>query len=552
MAEAAGIQLSALWCGQGMAHVLETFTEAEWQKKPEDRKPESMVLIDFGIEASAAPKKGGIHYQRAQKAIEFVAREAKKKDDPIIDLAISSHADADHWFLYPSLIELLKEGYKDKKDKDAEYVIKQFVKGGLQNSWGFDDMEGSKSALEEVEARVEDIKFIDEMNVATLESNLTNYRYTEGVDENALPFIKDIDGVKIRTLIANVSTGKMDAHGINTCSLVVVIDFKGKRMILPGDATQSTLIEVNKLLDKWKGKSPLKPVLMMSVPHHGARSTMLQEGEVKGVDQSVIDGYQASIVSKRKRSRSGGLTRNSKKKKVTTEHFHALGKFTALTQPAAIVASADHGTTTAGHPSAQVLQILGKYTKHGGYSAGVVVDDHIGDHTIVVADASKVTKGWSVYSFNQNNAANVFTTRLTTSESANLKIEGEDKTVNVSDFYFMIDQNGAKQTWKPYLADQVTSLVTKVQNIEPCTWDFETQGENVTMTDAASQPVGSLHSGEEAPQDVVGVFPPAQTLVAPETLNPMGANRSRDLQTLPVAPPVHRVPLSHRALPKPS
>lgn len=478
MADAYAIKLSVLWCGQGMANVLETFLT---QKDLEDGKPSKIVLIDFGATGSNGYGKGMA--KKVGTAIDFIDKLTKDRPNPKIDIAIVSHFDHDHWLLLKPLVDVLKNKKEESSNKDddnsKQKVIGKFIRGGLPKNWvgGKKDNKVSlrPNTLEKyynaiVAAATESKYFAEISDETDLKLNHSDYYHGNSKD---LGELTSVDGVALRTLIANVPDGKPDAYSsdnINSSSLMVAVDFKLKdgienRMILSGDATCTTLQTLNPILKKWV-VNPLKPVMMMTVPHHGATNTMKekkkQEESADGIAQANGNGAGAGNPgSDRKRKRDeDGEDKNKRPKLIQYESLH---KFIEITKPAAIVASADRGHE---HPKKVILDIMGDYTTPGNYAAGVEVKDEIGEH-IIVAHTDDTENPWPQFKLGENGGknANIFTTRLTAT-SGTIQVGVNKKDAHIADYHFTITPTGFSQEWTPRKILRLGKLVG-VSNMAP-------------------------------------------------------------------------------------
>lgn len=334
MPTAARITLAALWCDQGMAHLLETYDSVLAPA------PTGLVLLDFG---SDAPK-------NARSAVDYVVNVLQQQQQshqfPRLDYVIISHQDTDHWSLLNGLMD-------EVDNLGIPMEVGRIICGGA--GW----KKGAEATIKRLSmySSRRPVRPIDSGDqVYYLDKNFSNYS-----DPKTGPnSIGEIDGVNLRILIANapLAWGKdvnnpKDSSPIrnNGTSAVVVIDYLGESMILPGDATWQTLIDTNNILNLWEkeGKNPLGTVTVMSVPHHGSLTTMTKKN----------DGAESDLSQ--------------------------LKDFLAFTKPKSVVASAGHENTYK-HPYLIILGEMSKYTESNGYGKHPIVLYRISQNSFEVWD----------------------------------------------------------------------------------------------------------------------------------------------------------------------
>jgi beta-lactamase superfamily II metal-dependent hydrolase len=310
---AARVTMSCLWCDQGMANML---TANEYE---DDYIPDVVALFDFGttvrfITKTLVPKLAAPAVERVCEVLESQEQAGKP---PRIDLVVISHQDEDHW----KLLRYLMDAVKLRK---IPMTVGKIIYAG--SDWG----NTARNTLIELGTYTanpkKDLTYWD-----TLVSDYSN--------PSKPPTQADALGdIVIRTLIANSpTTSKAKSNERkNATSAVMVIDYAGERIILPGDATYETLNQINIYLSAWKN-SPVQPVSLMSAPHHGALATMTKSSTTDN------DADLSELI-----------------------------RFTELTQPDSVITSAGIANSHS-HPHAIVLKKLIKYAGSGAFLLHPVV-----------------------------------------------------------------------------------------------------------------------------------------------------------------------------------
>lgn len=556
--QAFGMELSALWCGQGMANVLTTYTKTEWLKPDrKDRKPLSVVLIDFGTEAKSGIPMTGRKYKRTKTAVQFVEDALKRKGIKQIDLVIASHADADHWFLLDPLLRLL--GSDDARGTLAKAkFIKKMIFGGFKDDWSKPESPTFRRLIKYVRsgsAEHEYLGGIGEKRITKLATCYTGYKYKAGKKPQSLPVLANINGVNLRALVANVPEvgGAGPNSSINTSSLVVVADFKNQRIVLTGDATWPTLSEADKILKEWPNPKLLQPVQMMTVPHHGTRVTMVQTSVVAGSGGPGLaathggSGRESSKKRKMGKEAESSTKKPSKRSMEEQEHFSALKAFQALTQPRAIIASAEWGVGQTGHPHKELLEILGVNTQHGEYAGVGPFKDNIGDHKIVCVVKKNITKNvFKEFIISGANASNTFTNRLIT-DGQSLFWDGTKLiSANVADYHYRISEKSCVQSWEPKVAEALPELSTRQTVIAAGPWESGAAAQGITPMEGVAQqdPAAKKRTGGKGKKKVVPAPPHKpfpQVLDRQPVLNPVAARLRPRSEALSTALPPLRV-----------
>jgi len=311
----ARVTLRALWCDQGMAHMLQLYDTVT------ATVPSSLILIDFGAETMFKSKvlKLNVAAPAVGTVVETLLLQQEAKLTPKLDYVLISHQDTDHW----SLLNYLMDAVDELK---VPMKVGKVIYGG--SDWG-------KAASDTV-YRLRTFGVDGLAPFRALDNNLSDYRDANGTLESIL----SIDELVLRILIANAPiSSKSASMRKNGTSAVVVIDYASERMILPGDATWQTLGACNKLLKAWT-KSPVQPVKVRSAPHHGSLETMTSSNKGESSD------------------------------------LKQLIAFTDLVKPEAAIASAGFSNSFK-HPYLIILNTLGKYAVPSDTNRGLGPHDFI-------------------------------------------------------------------------------------------------------------------------------------------------------------------------------
>lgn len=208
-----------------------------------------LALIDLGSEV-------GIK-RFAGSAIDDVIDALKAMPSPELSLLVVSHQDYDHWSLLPHLMKRIR-----KEFPDSPVFASRIVTGG--ELW-----------LDRA-ARVVDACAPPDKKKNRTEPLTTSY--TAYANPKASPkSFASIAGVEFKILAANAPCSRAAEDIVrNGTSAVIVIEFGGHRIVLPGDATADTCAFINDTLAKWGsvGLNPVGPCYMLTAPHHGALRTL--------------------------------------------------------------------------------------------------------------------------------------------------------------------------------------------------------------------------------------------------------------------------------------
>jgi beta-lactamase superfamily II metal-dependent hydrolase len=267
--EAEFVALAALWCDQGMAHLIEIY-----EKDSDGTTPAGLVMIDFGTETLR--KNSQLRMALAAPAVTYVVNRLQDQVNggrtPKLDYVVISHQDTDHWSLLKYLLDAIEE-----KDWADDFKVGKICRGG--SDWG----KTAKKVLGRLATYVEDRA----RDYVPWTKNETSYR-----DPDADPGqVFNLGDVYFRLLTVNAPiSSKKDDLKKNGTSAVLVLEFRGKKIVLPGDATYETLSDANKYLKKWaqKEKTPMQPCFVLSVPHHGSLRTIVPNYTASTLDFSIV------------------------------------------------------------------------------------------------------------------------------------------------------------------------------------------------------------------------------------------------------------------------
>lgn len=194
---------------------------------------------------------------------------------PKLDYVVISHQDTDHWSLLNYLVDSV-----ETQDWAEHFKVGKICRGG--SDWG----QSAKAALSRLAAYVADT----DTDYVPWTKNETNYDNPDG-DPGQVFNLGDVY-FRLLTVNAPVSSKGMDLKK-NGTSAVVVLDYKGVKSVLPGDATWETLKDANKYLKKWakKEKTPMQPCFVLSVPHHGSLRTIVPNHKATELDFAIVRAF---------------------------------------------------------------------------------------------------------------------------------------------------------------------------------------------------------------------------------------------------------------------
>lgn len=237
------VRMVALYCGQGMAHLVEIYNSGTVQAVAD-----FLVLVDFGGDKAYSADAVDYVYARL-KAQSDAGRPAR------FDLVVISHQDGDHVVLLDPLREKIV----------AEALVVECAQaflGGLH--W----KPGSKKI-------VTDFLAIFTPPVTPPWSERQRGDYAGATKPEEVRELASFSGVKFRVLVSQLAIAQgSDDVKRNASGTVLVVENGPRTIVLPGDATYHTMDYVNGLYTAWGDEDPLIPeVFAVEVPHHGALRT---------------------------------------------------------------------------------------------------------------------------------------------------------------------------------------------------------------------------------------------------------------------------------------
>jgi hypothetical protein len=285
---AALAKLVALYCGQGMAHLLEIYNDGKVKDAADH-----LVLVDFG--GNKKPGANAVDYVVAKLGAQRAAMRP-----PTIDLMILSHQDGDHLnLLGPLGIGLKNQGIK--------FTLGTVYAGG--HAWEESNIKTVNTFVHQAENWKDTTprKLFNSI-VKSFEPSRCDYDGASKIDDAQVlgEFGFDFE-IKVRVAVAQLPpVSKVKSDICNGTSAVIVIENGKESIVLPGDATYQTLHFVNeKLYDSWT-KANLKPLIppvtALEVPHHGAICTSVQgydpQGATAEFDFDIIKRFAGFLAAK--------------------------------------------------------------------------------------------------------------------------------------------------------------------------------------------------------------------------------------------------------------
>lgn len=211
----------------------------------------------------------------------IIKRYNKLPQDECIDLLVVTHIDSDHIAGIIALVELLKtRGETDrlkqvwfnypKKEDTGEYSVNE----GNSLSDSLCKIEGlnwcnNTSELIGKGKLVGDIK----LSVLAPDHDVANEYIPKTPDE--LGARKDDWNINLDSLIANVDDDDIDESGPNSQSIVILVEYADKKILLPGDCTPKELYGALHTYNSIHGTS-LK-LDLMKLPHHGSKRNIMRD-----------------------------------------------------------------------------------------------------------------------------------------------------------------------------------------------------------------------------------------------------------------------------------
>lgn len=250
-------------------------------------------------------------------SIQYIYNMLKRmRDGPVIDLLVVSHKDADHVNLLESLVN---------KFSKNELTIKRIYYGGRWNWYGtlFNKLKNwckkkpsyysfyiAASDYDPLEDKWTPTYSVNDVYVYTVMTNTPSggpERKKRGRDEDSI-------------------VDKPSGERVNTMSAVCSVYFNGRSYIISGDATYTTICEVNRVFQG----HVFNYVQAMTLPHHGSRKTTF--------------GLKATNAN------------------ISSQQLKSVKTFAGIFNGKTLIASAD---TQHCHPSLEVMELFYEYTDKG-------------------------------------------------------------------------------------------------------------------------------------------------------------------------------------------
>ncbi|MFF1342979.1 hypothetical protein ACFVYT_34775 [Streptomyces sp. NPDC058290] len=254
--------------GQGSGNFIQVFDDSD--------KLVGSVLIDIGSKKSKKAAGG--------PSVKTVA--GLLGDPATLNLVVLSHGDGDHINLIPELLDELKS---------TKLTVNRVCYGGSRIRY----KGGSNSVLSRLEAHMP-----SGVTTKPLSPGFSSFTATDPPE----PF--DTFGeLEVWILKANAATSdaksssssdgskrqRVDGgYDINTDSVVVLLGFPLSKawFVVTGDATATTMYQVNEVVNDSVKKKYLQHVVMMTVPHHGSTSTSF---DVRGGGEATLKTFAEKI-----------------------------------------------------------------------------------------------------------------------------------------------------------------------------------------------------------------------------------------------------------------
>lgn len=217
--------------------------------------------------------------------------------DEVIDLLVVTHIDSDHIAGIIALVKHMEEtgethrlkqvwfNFPKKKETD-EYSVDE---GNELTSLllGIDGLCWNNNTSELLSSTIEvgDIK----LHVLAPDYDVADEYKPKDPDE--LGVRSDDWHIDLRILIDNVDDDDIDERGSNSQSIIILAEFEGKKLLLPGDSTPKELCDALQYYNKTNG-TPLE-LDLMKLPHHGS---------TRNVTKNILDEVTCSnfIISTKK------------------------------------------------------------------------------------------------------------------------------------------------------------------------------------------------------------------------------------------------------------
>ena len=282
--------LDCLDVGQGTGVLAALYTA-----DPAVSAPAHLILLDLGSEQ--AKREAGV------PTVEYVERTLNLMKQPTLDAVFLSHSDSDHVNLINDLLLRFTPYEQGRNEGKGTLRIRYAMYGG---DWDKYKKGRDLNVLEVLNSFMVNNAHQDDW-LPVQPSYMTSYRANEVAPARRIGF------VDLRLLVGNAANTRSgrptkdsllvkDAFGINTMSLVIVIEAFGSQFVMTGDATGATMKLAAERLSVAHGHGHLKSVFAVTAPHHGSLKSALDLGKVapgedaKEVVQTFIKRLDADSV----------------------------------------------------------------------------------------------------------------------------------------------------------------------------------------------------------------------------------------------------------------
>lgn len=261
------LRIDCLDVGQGTGVLAALYTA-----DPEENPPAHLILLDLGSEQGK--REAGV------PTVEYVARMLNRMKQPTLDAVFLSHSDSDHVNLISDLVLQFKPYVPGRHEGKGTLRIRYAMYGG--------DWDKYKKGT--------DLNVLDVLHSFMISnenrdywlplqpSYMTSYRAGEVGPSRRVGF------VDLRLLVGNAANTRSgrptggsllvkDAYGINTMSLVIVLEAFDSQFVMTGDATGATMKLAAKRLAIAHDHGHLEDVFAVTTPHHGSLKTALDLGK---------------------------------------------------------------------------------------------------------------------------------------------------------------------------------------------------------------------------------------------------------------------------------
>ncbi|HZN15994.1 MAG TPA: hypothetical protein VFB78_17130 [Acidimicrobiales bacterium] len=239
------VKVMVLWCGQGMATLVEVYLDGNT-----NHAPDHLALVDFG--GSKTQGSAAAEYVKGKLNDQHLAGK-----DPKIDYTVVSHQDSDHLSLLPTLTDEIA-------DMDVEG-------GGIfagGSNWSARNTRTVQKFADKLDFDESDLEF----DAAQMS------HYAKRTSRPKLGHLWGNGTVELRLLVSGLKVSKAPPDiARNASSSVVVVENGDRCVILPGDATYHTMSKATEIVQaaRARGLFP-SAVFGLEVPHHGALRTAVE------------------------------------------------------------------------------------------------------------------------------------------------------------------------------------------------------------------------------------------------------------------------------------